>query len=215
MEREPREPRPPTPVSETEREATVEALQHAAAQGRLGLDDLSDRVGAALTAENADQLHAVTAGIGAAPQVGTVDSVSSVVAVLGDRRQVGRWRLPRALRAHGVLGDVHLDLRDVVVSDDVVDIRAVTFLGNLTVDVPEGVEVELTGFDVLGDRELRLASVPRATGTPLIRIRAHGILGDVDIRTPEPGEEPPSWWDWFKGSRRRRRLRGRLPRSHG
>ena len=48
-----------------------------------------------------------------------------------------------------------------------VDISAATLFGNLTVDVPEGVEVELTGFDVLGDRELRLAPVPRRPGTPL------------------------------------------------
>jgi hypothetical protein len=60
-----------------------------------------------------------------------------------------------------------------------------------------GVEVELTGFDVLGDRELRLAPVPRRPGTPLIRIRAHGLLGDVYVRTPAGGEEPPSWWSWF------------------
>ena len=52
-----------------------------------------------------------------------------------------------------------------------------TLFGNLCVDVPEGVEAELTGFHVLGDRELRLASVPRRPGTPLIRVRAHGLLG--------------------------------------
>jgi hypothetical protein len=83
----------------------------------------------------------------------------------------------------------------------VVDISATTLFGNLTVDVPEGVEVELTGFDVLGDRELRLAPVPRRPGTPLIRVRAHGLLGDVYVRTPAAGEKPPSWWSWFRPSR--------------
>ena len=68
-------------------------------------------------------------------------------------------------------------------------------------DVPEGVEVELTGFDVLGDRELRLAPVPRRPGTAFIRIRAHGLLGDVYVRTPAEGEKPPSWWSWFRPSR--------------
>jgi hypothetical protein len=146
-------------VAEAGREAAVEALQRAAADRRLRLDDSSDRVGAALIAENADQLQVVTAGISTRPDVGTAALVSAVVAVLGDRRQVGRWRLPRVLRAYGVLGDVHLDLRGVVVSEDVVEIRTVTFLGDVTVDVPERVEVELRGVDVLG--ESRAAALVR------------------------------------------------------
>jgi hypothetical protein len=47
----------------------------------------------------------------------------------------------------------------VVVSEDVVEIRTVTFLGDVTVDVPERVEVELRGFDVLG--ESRAAALVR------------------------------------------------------
>jgi hypothetical protein len=205
MELEPRQQRQLIRVSYTERETAVEVLQRAAAEGRLPLEDFSDRVGLALAADTAEQLERATAGIDMTPELPCAGTVSSVLAVLGDRRQVGRWRLPRSLRAYGLFGDVHLDLRDVVVGDEVVEINAVTFFGNLCVDVPEGVEVELGGFDVLGDRELRLARVPRRPGTPLIRIRAHGVLGDVDVRTPMPGEEPPSWWEWFKGSRRRRR----------
>ena len=212
MQLEKGERRRVTPVGDREREAVVEMLQHAAAEGRLRLEDFSDRVGTVLAADSIEQLEDATAGVDTTPDVRTAGPVSSVVALLGDRRQVGRWRLPRSLRAYGLFGDVHLDLRDVVVGDDVVDIHAMTFFGNLCVDVPEGVEVELGGFDVLGDRELRLARVPRRPGTPLIRISAHGIVGDVDVRTPMPGEEPPSWWEWFKGSRRGRRVRGQLPR---
>jgi hypothetical protein len=57
-----------------------------------------------------------------------------------------------------------------------------------------GIEVELTGFDVLGSRELRLAPLPRRPGTPLVRVRAHALLGDVSVRTPDAGEAPLSWW---------------------
>jgi hypothetical protein len=176
-------------------------LQHAAGDGRLPLNEFSERVGAALSAETRHQLDAATAGLRAAPPVGSTRTVSSVFAFFGHRRQTGRWRLPSALRARALFGDLHLDLREVTVHDEVVDISAATLFGNLTVDVPEGVEVELTGFDVLGDRELRLAPVPRRPGTPLIRVRAHGLLGDVYVRTPAEGEKPPSWWSWFRPSR--------------
>jgi hypothetical protein len=201
MEIEPRPEQPSGPVPEADREAAVEALKRAAGDGRLPLQEFSERVGTALAAETRGQLEAATAGLEAAPPVGSTPAVSSIVAFLGNRRQVGRWRLPPALRARALFGDIYLDLRGVVVHDDVVDISAVTLFGTLTIDVPEGVEVELTGFDVLGDRELRLAPVPRRSGTPLIRIRAHGLLGDVFVRTPAEGEPPPSWWSWFHPKR--------------
>ena len=201
MEMEPRPERPSAPVAEPDREAAVEALKSAAGDGRLPLQEFSERVGTALAASNRDELAAATAGLEAAPPVGSTRTVSSVVTILGNRRQAGRWRLPGALRARALFGDIYLDLRGVVVSDDVVDISAITLFGNLCIDVPEGVEVELTGFDVLGDRELRLTPVPRRSGTPLIRVRAHGLLGDVYVRTPAEGEQPPSWWSWFRPSR--------------
>jgi Domain of unknown function (DUF1707) len=189
------------PVTQADREAAVEALQHAAGDGRLPLSEFSERVGLALTAQTRHQLEAATGELEAAPPIGTTRTVSSVVTFFGHRRQAGRWRLPGVLRARALFGDLHLDLRDATVSDDAVDISAVALFGNLTVDVPEGVDVELTGFDVLGDRELRLAPVPRRPGTPLIRLRAHGLLGDVYVRTPTTGETPPSWWSWFRPSR--------------
>jgi hypothetical protein len=198
---EPRQDHDVLPVTQPDRETAVQTLQLAAGDGRLPLQEFSERVGTALTAETQDQLNAATAGLQAAPPAEPARTVSSMVTFFGHRRQTGRWRLPSALRARALFGDLHLDLRDAVVNDEVVDISAITLFGNLTVDVPEGLEVELTGFDVLGDRELRLAPVLRRPGTPLIRIRAYGLLGDVCVRTPADGEKPPSWWSWFRPSR--------------
>ncbi|MGN6791805.1 MAG: DUF1707 SHOCT-like domain-containing protein [Streptosporangiaceae bacterium] len=188
-------------VTPAARETTIEELQRAAGDGRLPLSDFSERVGRALAAETQDQLTAATAGLDLAPIVGQARTVSSIRAIFGSRRQIGRWRLPGELRIRAFIGDIYIDLRDVVVDDEVVEISAVTLVGNLCVDVPAGVDVELSGFDVLGDRELRLAPVPRRPGTPLIRVRAYGVLGDVNVRTPKEGQQPPSWWDWFRLSR--------------
>jgi hypothetical protein len=185
------------PVTQTDREAAVAALQGAAGDGRLPLQDFSERVGIALAAEPPDQLDAATAGLAAGPPNGSALTVSSVVTLFGSRRQAGFWRLPPALRARALFGDIHLDLRQAVIDGDVAEISATALFGNLCVDVPEGAAVELTGFDVLGDRELRLLSVPPRPGAPLIRIRAHALAGDVYVRTPADGEKPPSGWDWL------------------
>ena len=53
---EPRGSKDMLPVTETDREAAVVALQRAAGDGRLPLQEFSERVGTALTAETRDQL---------------------------------------------------------------------------------------------------------------------------------------------------------------
>jgi hypothetical protein len=189
------------PVTQTDREAAVAALQRTAGDGRLPLQDFSERVGIALAAETPDQLDAATAGLAVGSPDRPARTVWSIVTFFGSRRQAGRWRLPAALRARALFGDIHLDLRQAVIDSDVAEISATTLFGNVCVDVPEGVEVELTGFDVLGDRELRLAPVTPRPGAPLIRIRAHALAGDVYVRTPADGEQPPSWWSWLRPSR--------------
>jgi hypothetical protein len=198
MEIEPRPAQPPAPITDADREVAAEALQDACGTGRLTLEEFSERVRAVWAADSRDQVAAAIADIAVVPPVGTTRTVSTVVGVLGDQRRIGRWRLPARLRAFTLLGQVHLDLRSVVVSDPVVEITAVALLGDVRIEVPEGVEVELRGFELLGDRELRLAPVARRPGTPLIRIRAYALLGDVQVRSAPPGQEPASrsWWHW-------------------
>lgn len=189
MEIEPRPEQPPVPITDADREVASELLQNACGSGRLTLEEFSDRVGAVWAAESREQIEAAIAGIAAAPPVGATKTVSTVVGVLGDQRRSGRWRLPAKLRGFTLLGDVNLDLRSVVVSDPLIEITLTAMLGDVKITVPEGVEVDLRGFEILGDRELRLAPVPRRPGTPLIRVRAYALLGDVKVRSAPPGEE--------------------------
>jgi hypothetical protein len=198
------EPRPepaPRPPTEAEREAAAERLTDAAGDGRLTLEEFSDRVGAVWGAETVEQLAQATAGIDAPPPVGSTRTVGTVVSVMGDQTRSGRWRLPARLRGWCLMGDITLDLREVVCTEPEVLITTVTLMGDLEVIVPDGVEVELGGFDLLGDRELRLAPVPRRAGTPLIRVKAYTMMGDVTVRSSGAGESVPGWRRWLLGER--------------
>jgi hypothetical protein len=199
MDMEPRPaPRLPAPTDE-QRKAAAVALQDAVGHGRLTLAEFEARVGAVWRAEQVAEIEAATAGLGAAPVLDSTRPVGTVVAVLGDQRRVGRWRLPRRLRTISLLGDVHLDLCSVVCAEDEVEIRAYGVLGDLKIKVPDGVEVELTGLDLLGDRELRLAPVPRVPGTPLVRVKAFTLFGDVTVRSATAGDSAPGWRRWLLG----------------
>ena len=193
------EPRAPGPLTDTEREAAAERLADAAGAGRLTLEEFSDRVGVVWGTDDRTALDRATAGIELPPPVGSTRTVSTVVCVLGDQRRTGRWRLPARVRGWTLMGDIHLDLRAVVCSEPEVEIVVWTLMGDLKIVVPDGVEVELTGFDLMGDRELRLAPARRVPGTPLIHVKACTVMGDVKIRSSGVEESEPGWRRWLHG----------------
>jgi hypothetical protein len=193
VEIEPRRDQPVRKPSEVEQEAAAAALREAVGDGRLTLEEFSDRVGAVWAAERTDELERVIAGVAVSPAVGSTSTVSTVVAFLGDQRRVGRWRLPARLRTFSLLGDVHLDLCAVVCAEDTVEIKAWSLMGDIDITVPDGVDVELSGFDLLGDREVRLAPVPPVPGTPRIRVTVYGLLGDVRVRSTSAVKKVPGW----------------------
>ena len=68
---------------------------------------------------------------------------------------------------------------------------------------PDGIEVEVTGFTLMGDKEVRLAPVPRVPGTPLIRVRAYAVMGDVTVGSAGVATEIKGWRRWM--------AKGKLP----
>ena len=63
----------------------------------------------------------------------------------------------------------------------------------MVVVVPEGVEAEVAGFTIFGDRRLDLAPVPRRPYTPIVRVRGRTIFGDIRVVSAKPGEATSRW----------------------
>lgn len=59
--------------------------------------------------------------------------------------------------------------------------------------IAEGVDAELHGRTVFGDRKVELAPVQRLAGTPLIVVHAKGVFGDLRLRSVASGESPNLW----------------------
>ena len=49
--------------------------------------------------------------------------------------------------------------------------------------VPEGVEVEVTGFVLMGDRRVKVTPVLPRPGVPRLHIRVIGMMGEVRVTT--------------------------------
>ncbi len=82
-----------------------------------------------------------------------------------------------------MMGGCDLDLREAELEGPEVTITAVALTGAVDIVVPEGYEVEMTGFAFMGGRDLKVKDVPRRPGTSLIRVRAFPLMGGVMIRS--------------------------------
>lgn len=193
----PSTPPPPTPAqrgglraSDADREAVADQLREACGQGRLTYEELGERVEAGYSARTLGELEVLVADLpgavpGSAPlaEPGSGDR-SYMVAVLGDSKRTGRWRVEGPITAVAVLGDCRIDLRSAVIPTRTVRIDAVAVLGDVLVLVPPGVDVELTGVALLGDKVLRLDPADRTVpGLLTVRVHATAVLGDVKVVT--------------------------------
>jgi class 3 adenylate cyclase len=186
-ERRGRTPSPVEMVSDSDRDQTVSLLREHMIVGRLTLDEFSERVGGALRARTRDDLESSLADLPdlAAPPSDLVRHRPRrwFVAVMSGSRARGRWRISGRTTAVAVMGGCEMDLRYAEIDGPEVAITAVAFWGGITVTVPEGFEVELHGFSLMGGRNVKLRNGSAVPGSPRIRIRGIAIMGGINIRS--------------------------------
>ncbi|GAT66075.1 hypothetical protein PS9374_01719 [Planomonospora sphaerica] len=206
-------------ASDDEREAVVERLRVASVEGRLTLGELTERTEAAYSAVTQAELAVITSDLppaGQAPAPAHAPAPAGkggrarrwFVAVMGDSKRRGKWRIDGELGAVAVMGDVVLDLRDAEVRTGVVDIAATAVMGDVKVIVPDGVDVELEGIAIMGDKRVDVLEAPPGTNVPLIRVKAFALMGDVKvIGDARAGRSKKAWAAWRE---QWRELRGEL-----
>ena len=181
-------------ISDADREAAVARLEKALAEGRLTVDEFRERAEAAYAAVRTGELEPLLADLPTPPAA--VEMVGSrpperLVNVMGDIKLDGGAPVPR--KAGTGMGDIRIDLRNLRTDAEVVELDLFSGFGDIEVIVPEGVDAELDGWTVLGNRKVELAAVPRLAGTPRVRVRAHAIFGDLRLRSLAPGESASRW----------------------
>jgi class 3 adenylate cyclase len=192
---------PEVRISDAERERFVDILRRHCGEGRLTLDEFSDRVGHVFGARTVADAQVALADL-PVPELplGTGAAVPRrraaarrLWAIMSQSYPRGRWRVSGELTAISVLGSTVIDLRQAEVETDEVVITAVAVLGSVFITVPEGIDVELEGIAIMGSKGGRIRNVPVVPGTPTVRIRAYPVMGSVWVRTPPRPGEPDSW----------------------
>ena len=177
-------------ASDAERDATVERLRDAAGEGRLTLEEFSDRMEQASTAKTRSELDQLltdlpAAGVAApaakAVTTGAPTTATWHVAPIGGLNVSGPWRMGRHVVVISLIGGADLDLRQAELAARDVTLTKVSVIGGVNARVPDGIRVDASGLSLLGGTSVEAAPDP-GPGAPTIHIRAFSIIGGIRIR---------------------------------
>ena len=185
--------KPAVRVGDRDRDAVVQRLQQAFAEGRLDDDEFDQRTRAALTARHSTELAELTRDLPeaaeplpspAAPDGAGRRTGGSAIAYKNSVRRAGRWRVPERFRTIVYKGSGHLDLRAAELTAHETTLAVIAYKSRVDVLVPLGVRVNLEGFGVskgwsaAEDLEDRLPA-----DAPVVHVRGVGYKGTIEVST--------------------------------
>ncbi len=108
------------------------------------------------------------------------DSSQTVYAILSERNMKGDWITSRQVTATTVMGDMTLDLREVVLTEDT-HLHTVTIMGELKILLPPEMSVENHISALLAEQNDTHGSRRRGPG-PTLHLTGTALLAEVSLR---------------------------------
>ena len=183
---------PGTRASDRERDAVVQRVQDAFAEGRLDDAEFDERTRTALTARTHAELDALLADLPAAPAAPAAVLPAPgrfAVGLKSSVRRAGRWRVPERYTTVVYKGGGWLDLRAAELSGPVTTFLAVAYKSRVTILVPPNVRIEMTGLGVNQDVHDEDPGYRLPADAPVIHVRGIAYKGTVEVTT-RPPERP-------------------------
>jgi hypothetical protein len=196
-------------VGHAERDAVAEILQEAAADGRLDMDELDQRLEVALQARTyADLEQLITdlstdppwrSGPGPVPRPPAVlqgppapgysreDPLRLEGGVSSEKRD-GVWVVPPFLRLSSGMGSVKVNCLQATAAAPVIEVEVIAGAGSITMILPDGwaVNDDRLGKS-MGSKTIKVARTP-APGAPLLVLYGSVGLGSLKVRPPSGRE---------------------------
>ena len=189
------ESEPGVRASDADRDKTLGTLADASAEGRLTLEEYSQRSESALVARTLGDLASLTDDLPTAPPSDAPAVSEELTAILGNESRKGPWVVPPHMTLRSVLGDCHLEMQQAIIEQHVTTIDATVRFGSVTIFVPDGIDVRMSGRAVLGAKSSELSGKPRP-GAPVLIVRCDVLCGSITVRRP----------DWMMRRRAKREL---------
>lgn len=216
-------------ASDAERDATVQRLSAATGDGRLTLEEFSQRMEQATAARTRAELDSLVTDLPADTPATAVTKASTVTGVsapapaswhvspIGGLTIRGPWRIERHVIGISVIGGMTVDLSQAQLAAPEVTLTDVSLIGGARVNIPPGIRVQVSGFSLVGGTTIDGGPEP-GPGAPIVRIRSFSIIGGTHISRRAPSQQAPlsrhdrqSRQDrWERRAERRHRRRDRF-----
>jgi hypothetical protein len=176
-----------TPIlaSDAERERSIALLRDAVGEGRLTLEEFSQRVGLAHAARTDQELADLARDLPAtAPASSTTPAVSDQHRAFGSHLiRSGTWSLPSHSSWRSIFGTIDLDLRQARLAGPGTVLEVYNLFGTVTVIVPDGVDVVVRGGGWFASQKIESPERPPIPGGPTLTIDTRGPGGTLYVRT--------------------------------
>ncbi len=200
-------PRPPVPaVTPERRDAAIERLTAAFADGRLELEDFERRIEIAVRAQQPADLEVALAGLDVKREVLPAKNPGEFVVdhprrrashltfiMMGALDRKGRWAPARRHLGFALMGGAMLDFREAVLQPGTTHVHLFTMWGGIEVAVPPGLDVDVSGGALMGGLD-RVSQESGSTDPrrPRLHLHAFALMGAIEVRVLQPGA---SWKD--------------------
>jgi hypothetical protein len=169
-------------ASDADRERVAAVLGEALADGRLTMEEHSERTSRVYAARTLGELTGLTRDLSPEEAQPILVDDRPVSVFFGRTRREGRWVVPVKLPLLALFGTVELDLREAVMQRRHVVVDSLVLGGRIRLIVPDGVGVSVTGRTILSTRDLRAR--PAQDG-PTVEVGGTMIFGSVRARAPK------------------------------
>jgi class 3 adenylate cyclase len=192
-------------ASDVERDRAIVVLKENYATGSITLEEFAGRMEQALVSRTRNELEVLTkdlpdalpAHISGPPAIRRPAKRPTrwTISIMAGHNRKGRWRIQGSTGVFALMGGAKLDLREADLQPDPdrpgeVEITTISIMGGVEIIVPEGVQVEVEGFSVMGGTDDRTSDpVMPLPGVPIVRVRAFNLMGGVTIRTAKPPKD--------------------------
>lgn len=199
MDAVPHDDRDALRASDQDRNRVAEQLHGAAAEGRITLDELGERLETLYAARTYGELAPLTRDLpgAAVARTGAVVPVTAAgvpangpsvsIGIMGAGDRSGEWLVPAEHTAIAVMGGVSLDLTRAQFAAPQVTVYCLAIMGGIEVIVPADLSVEVNGFAFMGGFDRKGAGI--RSGGPTVKITGFALMGGVEVKRAKPRKE--------------------------
>jgi hypothetical protein len=183
-------------ASDADREQAAELLRRAAGDGRLTVDELDERLAETFAARTRAELEKLIADVvvdgeasnpvgapaASLPVVPGEDGTKWLISIMSGHDRRGHWRVGPTVINFNFWGGSEIDLNDAVLCAQHTEIRIISIMGGADVYVPEGLDVQVSDFSLMGGNGIQLGNERPAPGGPTVHLRLFSLMGGSNVR---------------------------------